>query len=331
MYKKALVCGGHGFIGHHLARYLKKRGYWVRTVDINDYVYGDLDVDDYVIGDLCDAETCDWVTRGPDGKPIDECYQLAANMGGAGYIFTGDHDAQVMHDSALINLNMAEACRRNRARQIFYSSSACVYNHLLQLDPNNPGLKEDMAYPAFPDSVYGWEKLCSEQLWLSYARNFGMNVRIARFHNVFGMEGSWDNGKEKSPAAVCRKVARAKDGDSIEIWGDGEQTRSFLYIDECLEGIRRFMDSDFAGPLNIGSDEIISINNLVEMAKDIAGKPNITVNHVPGPLGVRGRPSDNILIKEKLGWAPSRSLREGMEKLYAWIEEQIRTGKLDEK
>ena len=657
--KKALICGGHGFIGHHLARHLKRLGYWVRTVDINDYVYGDLDVDDYVIGDLCDAETCNWVTRDPDGKPFHECYQLAACyddqteilsedgwklfkdlknekvatrtregvlewnkptqhisyrykgemihvtgrstdllvtpnhrmfvkrpfrkdfellearqckkvhyrycnrsgwigvetdrftiktdkkyrketfkkfdfqmdefleflgyylsegstcskknrtfvihlankdpvliekmfrvcqklgynpyrdrstsmgvsfcsqvmldylfqfglapdkfiptkiknlskrqlsilfnalmsgdgnsdgraynttskrlagdiqeialkigygttlhkrppanercltkyevllskkrrdiiiinrphsenyegvvycvnvknhvvmvrrngktawcgncMGGAGMIFTGDHDAEVMHDSGLINLNMAEACRKNKTGQIFWSSSACAYNHLLQQDPNNPGLKEDMIYPAFPDSPYGWEKICSEIMWQAYARNYDMDVRIARFHNVFGSEGSWDNGKEKSPAAVCHKVAQAKDRDEIEIWGDGEQTRSFLYIDECLEGIRRLMDSDFCGPVNIGSDEIISINGLVEMVKGIAGKPNIRIKHVPGPLGVRGRTSDNTLIKEKLGWAPTQPLRVGMEKLYAWIEEQVRLGIKDSK
>ena len=328
---KALVCGGHGFIGHHLARYLKAHDYWVRTVDINDYVYGDLDVDDYVIADLRDPQVCDRVTRTPDGRPFSQIFQMAAWMGGAGVIFTGDHDAQVMYDSGLINLNMAEACRKNRAGKVFYSSSACVYNHLLQMDPDNPGLKEDMAYPAYPDSVYGWEKLVSEQLWQAYARNFGMNIKIARFHNVFGSEGAWDNGKEKSPAAVCRKVARAKDGDSVEIWGDGNQTRSFLYIDECLEGIRRFMDSDFAGPLNIGSDETISINNLVEMAKDIAGKPNITISHVQGPLGVRGRTSDNTLIKEKLGWAPSQPLRVGMKNLYDWIEEQVKQGIRDVK
>jgi len=328
---KALVCGGHGFIGHHLARYLKANDYWVRTVDINDYVYGDLDVDDYVVADLRDPEVCNWVTRAPDGKPFDEVYQLAAWMGGAGVIFTGDHDAQVMYDSGLINLNMAEACRRNRSGTVFYSSSACVYNHLLQMDSDNPGLKEEMAYPAYPDSPYGWEKLVSEQLWLSYARNYGMDVKIARFHNVFGIESAWDNGKEKSPAAVCRKVARAKDGDSIEIWGDGLQSRSFLYIDECLEGIRRFMDSDFSGPLNIGSDEIISINNLVEMVKNIAGKPNITISHVPGPLGVRGRTSDNTLIKEKLGWSPSQPLRVGMKTLYEWIEEQVKHGVRDVK
>jgi GDP-D-mannose 3', 5'-epimerase len=327
--KKALICGGHGFIGHHLALKLWNSGYWVRTVDINDYVYGDLTVDDYVIGDLRDPEVCDRVTRGPDGKPFFEIFQLGAWMGGAGVIFTGDHDAQVIHDSGLINLNMAEACKNNRARNIFYSSSACVYDHLLQLETNNCGLKEDMAYPAYPDSCYGWEKLVSEQMWQSYARNYGMNVHIARFHNIFGIEGAWDNGKEKSPSAICRKVARAKDGDTIDIWGDGDQTRSFLYIDECLEGVRRLMNSDFQGPVNIGSDEMISINGLVEMVKDIAGKPNITINHIPGPLGVRGRTSDNTLIKQKLGWAPSRPLREGIEKLYAWIDERVKKGEKD--
>jgi len=704
MRPKALVCGGHGFIGHHLAQYLMVHDYWVRTVDINDYVYGDLDVDDYVVADLRDPNVCDQVTRAPDGKPFDEVYQMAAWMGGAGVIFTGDNDATVMHDSMLINLNMAEACRKNRAGSVFYSSSACMYNHLLQLDTDNPGLKEDMAYPAYPDSVYGWEKLAAEQLWQAYARNHGMNVKIARFHNVFGIESAWDNGKEKSPAAMCRKVARAKNGDTIQVWGDGcfpsgelvytpkglkpietlkkgeevlgrggfqnikavmsreyngrlfsikaegalpfrctdehpilvkrllhfcrahgphwckpncfcrkytcaheikseliwvkpheidvgrdflclpriresqkvsvdlrqycgghtdfrpqeqpvisqfeidenwswilglylaegwssvknkkiqwclgwheeelvaelmdkltkvglrswtdrlpskpssiavnvssrplakwlqdkfgtnakrkivpyefflfeecvarefiegyfrgdgmqkieydsgrkkissssksalvgiqillnkfgnhgsifwkdqwytkpelsggrisyadhpknvhwfkdeelvyvpmdsveestydgivhnietenntfatpaivhnSQTRSFLYIDECLCGIRRLMDSDFAGPVNIGSDYIISINDLVEMVKDIAGKPNITINHVPGPLGVRGRTSDNTLIKEKLDWAPSQPLRVGMEQLYAWIDFQVKQGVRDVK
>ena len=331
MRTRVLVCGGHGFIGHHLALSLRRMDCWVRTVDINDYVYGDLAVDDYVIGDLRDPAVCNRVTRDPRGKPFDEVYQLAAWMGGAGVIFTGDHDAQVMNDSALINLNVSAACVANRARKVFYSSSACVYNHLNQLGTTDCSLKEDSAYPAYPDSPYGWEKLFSENLWQAHARNNGLDVRIARFHNVFGSEGAWDNGKEKSPAAVCRKVARAKDGDTIEIWGDGEQTRSFLYIDECLEGVQRFMDSSFQGPLNIGSDEMISINVLVEMVKDIAGKPNIKVEHVQGPLGVRGRTSDNTLIKEKLDWAPSKPLREGMEKLYQWIEGQVRNGVTDTK
>jgi nucleoside-diphosphate-sugar epimerase len=311
---------------------LVKNGYWVRTVDINDFVYGDLEVDDYVVADLRDPCVCDRVSRAPDGRPFDEVYQLAAWMGGAGVIFTGDHDAQVMHDSGLINANMAEACHRHHAGKVFYSSSACVYNHLKQLNTTDCGLKEEMAYPAYPDSDYGWEKLFSERLWLAYAKNYGMDLRIARFHNVMGPEGAWDNGKEKSPAAVCRKVARAKDGDTIEIWGDGDQTRSFLYIDECLFGVRRFMDFDFVGPMNIGSDEMVSINGLVEMVKDIAGKPNIKIEHVPGPLGVRGRTSDNTLIKQKLGgWAPSKPLRDGLEKLYSWIDGQVKQGLADVK
>ena len=329
--KSALVCGGHGFIGHHLALDLIKKDYWVRTVDINDFVYGDLDVDDYVVEDLRDPAVCDCVTRTPEGKPFDEVFMLAAWMGGAQIIFSHEVDAVVMHDSGLLNINMAEACKNNKTKKIFYSSSACAYNHQLQLETDNCGLKEDMIFPAFPDSPYGWEKLFSEILWQSYARNYNMNVKIARFHNVFGGEAAWDNKKEKFPAACCRKIARAEDGDTIDVFGDGEQTRSFLYIDECLEGIRRLMDSDFAGPVNIGSDEIISINDLVEMVKDIAGKPNIKINHIPGPLGVRGRTSDNTLIKQKLGWAPSRPLREGMVKLYQWIDEQVQKGAIDVK
>lgn len=316
--KKALVCGGHGFIGHHMARRLKNEGYWVRTVDIEPYDYGPIDfTDDYVIGDLRDKETCMTVTSN-DG-PFDEVLQFAANMGGAGYIFTGDHDAEVMYSSALININMAEACHQNRVGKVFYSSSACIYNHLLQQDSDNPGLKEDMAYPAYPDSCYGWEKIFSEQMWQAYARNYDLDVKIARFHNIFGPEGSWNNGREKAPAAMCRKVAETPDGGEIEIWGPGTQTRTFLYIDECLEGVRRLMQSDWAGPVNIGSDEMISINNLARMAMDIAGK-NINIKNVPGPLGVMGRTSENSLIQEKLNWRPSRPLREGLEKLYSWIE-----------
>jgi nucleoside-diphosphate-sugar epimerase len=250
-------------------------------------------------------------------------YQLAADMGGAGYIFTGEHDAAVMHNSATINLNIAEAGRLAGVRKIFYSSSACIYPEYNQLDPDNPKCSEDSAYPAAPDSEYGWEKLFSERLYLSYMRNYGIQVRIVRFHNIFGPEGTWTDGREKAPAALCRKVAEARDGDEIEIWGDGKQTRSFLYIDECLEGVRRLVESDFTGPVNVGSEEMVSINQLAGIVMDIAGK-KLTIRHIPGPQGVRGRNSDNRLIREKLGWAPSRPLRAGLETTYAWIAKQVR-------
>lgn len=325
----ALVCGGHGFIGHHLARRLRQEGYWVRTVDIQEYPYGDLEVDDYVIGDLRIFDVCREVFLAPGNKPFDEVYFLGAVMGGSGFIFTGTNDALVVHDSALININCAEMARRSGVGKVFFSSSACIYPQEIQTDPDNKGLREDMAYPANPDSPYGFEKLFSEQLYQAYARNHGMNIRIARFHNIYGAEGSWGNGREKSPAAICRKVAMAKDGDTIEIWGSGEQTRSFLYIDECLEAIRRFMDSDFRGPVNIGSEEMVSINQLVGIVKDIAGKPDIKINHVAGPIGVMGRCSENTLIKEKLGWAPDYPLRKGLEKTYEWIRGEVEMGHKD--
>jgi nucleoside-diphosphate-sugar epimerase len=296
---------------------MKEDGRWVRGVDLKRPEYSETAADEFVVGDLRDPRlAADIVT--PD---LDEIYQLAADMGGAGYIFTGDHDAGIMHNSAMINLNVAEACRQRGVRRIFYSSSACIYPERIQSETDSPGLKEDDAYPAGPDSEYGWEKLFSERLYLAYARNHGIDVRIARFHNVFGPEGAWNDGREKAPAAICRKVAEAADGGEIEIWGDGEQTRTFLYIDECLEGVRRLMASDFAGPVNIGSDELISINGLAWMAAEIAGK-RLTLRHVPGPLGVRGRSSDNGLIQEKLGWRPTQPLRVGMEKTYRWIEGQ---------
>jgi nucleoside-diphosphate-sugar epimerase len=259
-------------------------------------------------------------------ESFDEVYQLAADMGGAGFIFTGEHDSEVMHNSALINLNMVDTCYRIGAGKIFYSSSACIYPEYNQRDPDNPRCSEESAYPAAPDSEYGWEKLFSERLYLSYHRNHGLQVRIARFHNIFGPEGSWNNGREKAPAAICRKVAESPDGGTIEIWGDGKQTRSFLYIDECLEGVRRLMDSDFTGPVNIGSEEMVSINELAETVMEIAGK-SLTVRHVEGPLGVRGRNSDNRLIFEKLGWKPCAPLRLGLERTYSWIESQVRNGK----
>jgi nucleoside-diphosphate-sugar epimerase len=250
-------------------------------------------------------------------------YQLAADMGGAGYIFTGEHDADVMHNSATINLNVLDLCRKRNIRGLFYSSSACMYPAYNQEDPDNPNCREDSAYPAAPDSEYGWEKLFSERLYFAYNRNYGMRNRVARYHNIFGPEGTWDGGKEKAPAAICRKVARATNNSCIEIWGDGTQTRSFLYIDECLEGTLRLMRSSFSGPVNVGSSEMVSINELVRIVADIAGK-RIEVRHIPGPTGVRGRTSDNELIKEKLGWRPSASLRSGLEKTYEWIERQVR-------
>ncbi|SHK08142.1 NAD-dependent epimerase/dehydratase family protein [Rhodothermus profundi] len=318
--KTAIVCGAGGFIGGHLVNRLKDEGYWVRGVDLKENEWGNMNADDFVLGDLRDPQVC---ARLFD-RPIDEVYQLAADMGGAGYIFTGEHDADVMHNSALINLNMAKLCVEHKVKKVFYSSSACIYPAYNQQDPNNPKCSEDSAYPAMPDSEYGWEKLFSERLYLAFMRNYGLNVRIARLHNIFGPQGTWRGGREKAPAAICRKVAMAKDGDEIEIWGDGNQTRSFLYIDECIEGIRRLMESDFPGPVNIGSEEMVTINQLVDMVCEIAGKRLKKRHDLTKPQGVRGRNSDNRLIQEKLGWAPSMPLKEGLKRTYAWIEEQVR-------
>jgi len=317
--KKALVCGAGGFIGGHLVRRLKDEGFWVRGVDLKHHEHAPTAADDFIIGDLRDQLVCKQITD----CAFDEVYQLAADMGGAGYIFTGEHDADVMHNSATINLNMLHRVQQTGVGKIFYSSSACIYPAYNQEDPDNPKCSEESAYPAAPDSEYGWEKLFSERLYASYNRNYGIEVRVARFHNIFGILGTWTGGKEKAPAAVCRKVAETPDGGTIEIWGDGMQTRSFLYIDECLEGVRRLVQSDFMGPVNIGSDEMVTINALAEMAMAIAGK-RLTIKHIPGPLGVRGRNSDNHLIQEKLDWRPSRPLLEGMEKTYAWIDKQVR-------
>ncbi|HSQ03890.1 MAG TPA: NAD-dependent epimerase/dehydratase family protein [Burkholderiales bacterium] len=316
--KSALVCGGGGFIGSHLVNRLKREGFWVRAVDLKYPEFGETQADDFIIADLRDPGEC----RNAVDRQFTEIYQLAADMGGAGYIFTGEHDADVMHNSATINLNMLEAIRRRNSKRIFYSSSACIYPEHNQMDPDTPVTRESSAYPAAPDSEYGWEKLFSERLYMAYARNHGIEPHIARFHNIFGPEGVWRGGKEKSPAALCRKVAEARDGTHIEIWGDGKQTRSFLYIDECLEGVLRLMRSDFAGPVNIGSDEMVTINGLARMVISIAGK-KLDVRHIPGPLGVRGRNSDNVLIKEKLGWAPSRPLIEGLKETYHWIAKQV--------
>jgi GDP-D-mannose 3', 5'-epimerase len=317
--KIGLVCGAGGFIGSHMVKRLKNEGFWVRGVDLKYPQFAETEADDFLIGDLRDPYICRQVAD----RKFDEVYQFAADMGGAGFVFTGDNDADIMHNSGMINLNMVEACQKRNIKRIFYSSSACIYPEYNQQDPDNPKTSEDSAYPAQPDSDYGWEKLFSEHLYLAFHRNYGMEVRIARYHNVFGPEGSWDDGREKAPAALCRKVAEAKDGGEIEIWGDGEQTRSFLYIDECLEGTVRLIRSDWTGPVNIGSDEMVSINQLADMAMEIAGK-KLTKKHITGPLGVRGRNSDNYLIEKKLGWRQSWPLMKGLEKTYVWIEEQVK-------
>ena len=316
--KSVLVCGAGGFIGHHLVTRLNRQGHWVQAVDLKFPEFSETRADQFILGDLRDPTVCRRVVN----LPFDEVYQLAADMGGAGYIFTGEHDAEVMHNSATINLNMAEACRVARVGKVFYSSSACMYPEYNQEDPENPQCAESSAYPAAPDSEYGWEKLFSERLYLSYHRNYGLRVYIARFHNIYGPEGTWTGGREKAPAALCRKVAMATDGEEIEIWGDGEQTRSFLYVDECLEAVERLMASEFTGPVNIGSDEMVTINRLAETVMDVAGK-TVKIRRVEGPLGVRGRNSDNRLIREELGWAPSASLREGIVPTYCWINDQV--------
>jgi GDP-D-mannose 3',5'-epimerase len=320
--KTALVCGAGGFIGSHLVNRLKEEGFFVRGVDLKYPEFSKTSADDFIIGDLRDPAVCQNILD----RSFDEVYQLAADMGGAGYIFTGEHDADVMHNSAAINLNMTFYGQKAGIRKIFYSSSACIYPKYNQEDPDNPVCTEDSAYPALPDSEYGWEKLFSERLYLSFQRNYGLNVRVARFHNIFGPEGTWRGGREKAPAAICRKVAEAKDGGQVEIWGDGLQSRSFLYIDECLEGVRRLMNSDFSGPVNIGSEEMVTINKLAEIVMGIAGK-KLSIKHIDGPLGVRGRNSDNTLIKAKLGWAPSAPLINGLKKQYQWIHEQVSKNK----
>ncbi len=316
--KTALVCGAGGFIGGHLVRQLKSQGFWVRGVDLKFNEFSETEADDFVIGDLRNQEVCDRVID----RRFDEVYQLAADMGGAGYIFTGEHDADIMHNSATINLNIADRCHKRNIKRVFYSSSACMYPAYNQEDPDNPNCAEESAYPAAPDSEYGWEKLFSERLFLAYNRNHGMQNRVARYHNIFGPQGTWRGGKEKAPAAVCRKIATASSGDAIEIWGDGSQTRSFLYVDECVEGTILLTRSAFSGPVNIGSEEMVTINQLVDLVADIAGK-RVEKNHIDGPLGVRGRNSDNRLIEEKLGWRPSQPLRAGLERTYEWIEQQV--------
>ena len=323
--KTALVCGAGGFIGSHMVKRLKKEGYWVRGVDIKEPEFSYTEADDFVIGNL----TVQSIARSVIDRTFDEVYQFAADMGGAGYIFTGDHDADVMDNSATVNLNIIRRIKdwneehNVNKTKIFFSSSACAYPEYIQLDPENPGLKEENAYPAEPDSEYGWEKLFSERLYLAYNRNYGIPVRIARYHNIFGPKGTWNGGREKAPAAICRKVAELpKQGGSIEVWGDGLQTRSFLFVDECVEATYRLVQSDFTGPVNIGSEEMVSINELVDIAAKVSGK-KVEKNHIEGPLGVRGRNSNNDLIREKLGWDYSMTLEEGISKTYNWIDDQL--------
>jgi nucleoside-diphosphate-sugar epimerase len=345
--KKILVLGGGGFIGGHLSKRLKSEGHFVRVVDIKEHEYfkvGEF-CDEFIQGDLKNNYFVSQVMLAPNQKLLDdkensfdEVYQLAADMGGAGYIFTGENDANVMHNSSMINLNVAEIAIKFNVKKLFYSSSACMYPEHNQLDPNNPNCEESSAYPANPDSEYGWEKLFGERLFLAFHRNYGLNVRIARFHNIFGPQGTWKGGKEKAPAAMCRKVAETQNGGEIEVWGDGQQTRSFLYVDECIEAVLRLMDSDFIGPVNIGSDEMVTINQLARMAIDISGK-NITINNIFGktfeekygfkcPIGVRGRNSDNKLYKEKIGWSVNQPLTEGMKNTYNWINNLINGEKI---
>jgi GDP-D-mannose 3', 5'-epimerase len=337
--KTALVFGAGGFIGNHMVNRLKSEGYWVRGVDLKYPEYSKTAADHFVIRDLRDAREVYEVvgyagsSRNPHqtfakqfDKPFDEIYQFAADMGGAGYIFTGEHDADVMHNSATINLNVLDAVRqknmelRSNKTMIFYSSSACMYPEHNQLDPDNPNCAEDSAYPANPDSEYGWEKLFSERLYLAYNRNYNIPVRIARFHNIYGPLGTWQGGKEKAPAAICRKVIQSN--GVVEVWGDGKQTRSFLYIDDCIDAVRLLMNSDFMGPVNIGSEEMVTIDQLVDVASQI-GDIDVTKVYVGGPTGVRGRNSDNRLIEEKLGWKPKYSLHSGLSRTYEWIEEQV--------
>lgn len=316
--KRAVVLGAGGFIGSHLVKRLKSEGYWVRGVDLKFPEYSASEADDFVIGDLRQAEVVSNVIE----SKVDEVYQLAADMGGAGYIFTGDNDAHVMHNSALINLHVVNECVNKKVGKVFYSSSACVYPERNQMDPNNPKCQEDSVYPAEPDSEYGWEKLFSERLYMSFKRNHDLDVKVARFHNIFGPEGAWNNGKEKAPAAICRKVAEAKEGGDVEVWGDGFQTRSFLYIDDCLNAVRLLMQSSEEGPFNIGSEEMISINDFTKMVAEVSGK-SVNIKNIDGPTGVRGRSSDNSIIEAKIGWKPSMNLKQGTERIYAWISTMV--------
>ena len=327
--KKAVVMGAGGFIGSHMVKRLKSEGFWVRGVDLKNTEFSKTEADDFVIGDLRDPNVVSKVID----QDMDLLYQFAADMGGAGYIFIGDNDANVMHNSALINLNVVHECLKKSVKKIFYSSSACMYPEYNQTDPDNPMCSEESAYPAQPDSEYGWEKLFSERLYKAFARNYNLNVRIGRFHNIFGPEGTWDGGKEKAPAAMCRKAALCSREDKLEVWGDGLQTRSFLYIDECIEAVQRLMDSNYTEPVNIGSEEMVTINKLAQCAIDLSGK-DIKIHNLAGkefedkygfpvPEGVRGRNSDNKLFREKIGWEPNYPLAEGMKITFQWIKSQI--------
>ena len=314
--KKALVLGAGGFIGSHMVTFLKENNYWVKGADLKKPSFSTTDADKFLIGDLKNKQFCKDLFLDENDELIiyDEIYQFAADMGGAGYVHTGTNDADIVHNSALINLNIVDLSVKNKAKKIFYSSSACVYGV--------EDCKEGMAYPANPDGEYGWEKLFSERLYLSYKRNQNLDVRIARFHNIFGPNGSWNDGREKAPAAICRKVAMS-DGE-VEVWGDGKQTRSFLYIDECIQGVRKLMDSDFIGPVNIGSDQMVSINEFTDMVISISSKKNLKIKHIDGPQGIRGRNSNNDLIFKKLNWKPSQPLEDGVKKTYQWIMEQVK-------
>jgi len=327
--KAALVCGAGGFIGSHLVKQLKDEGYWVRGVDLKYPEFSHSKADEFIIGDLRNPSTVDTVVRYRKNRPFDEVYQLAADMGGMGFI--SFNDALIMHNSGLINFHVLDACKQHKVGKTFFSSSACAYPERNQLTTENPVCSEDTAYPAAPDTEYGWEKLFSERMYQAYSRDYNMTVRIARFHNIFGPEGTWQGGREKAPAALSRKITCAKTEDTIDVWGDGKQTRSFLYIDECLEGIRKMMNDPRKNlpVLNIGSEELISINDLTYMIANVAGK-KININHIDGPEGVRGRNSHNKLIKKTLNWAPSKRLREGMEKTYKWIEEQAKEANYQE-
>jgi len=319
--KNCLVLGAGGFIGGHLVTRLKKLGHWICGADIKYHEFGNCPADEFMIADLSDPVQCDKVFNRT--LVFDEVYQLAADMGGAQYIFTGENDSNVMTNSAGININVLKCCVKYRVKKIFYSSSACIYPLYNQLDPDHPVCEENSAYPANPDSEYGWEKLFSERLYFAHMRNFGLTVRVARFHNVFGPYGTWTGGREKAPAAIARKISGIDESGTIEIFGDGKQTRSFLYIDECIDGILKLMASDFTGPVNIGSEEMVSINTLVEYIGNIANK-KVNIKHIEGPLGVRGRNSHNKLIKEKLGWCPTKPLIEGLKVTYEWVDKQNR-------
>jgi GDP-D-mannose 3',5'-epimerase len=316
--KTAVVLGAGGFIGSHLVKRLKKEGYRVTGADLKYPEFSKTEADEFIIGDLREIS----VVRNAIVDNCDELYQLAADMGGAGYIFTGEHDADVMHNSAQININVAKVATEKKVKALFYSSSACIYPEHNQIDPDNNTCAEHTAYPAHPDSEYGWEKLFSERLYLSYRRNYGLNAKIARYHNIYGPEGSWNNGKEKAPAALCRKIAQASENGTIEIWGDGKQTRSFLFIDDCLEATTRLLRSEKTGPYNIGSEEMISINDFAKLIMEIANK-KVSINNIKGPVGVRGRSSDNKLIEADLNWKPEYDLYRGTEKTFAWINAQV--------